>query len=506
MVQSSGHAGRSFREPLSRLTCGLRLPLSVAIVMLATATLTAAAPGPNIIIIMTDDQGYGDLACHGNPIIQTPHLDRLAAESVRFTDFHVSPTCSPTRSALMTGRHEFKNGVTHTILERERLTLSATTLPQVLQRAGYKTGIFGKWHLGDEDAYQPGRRGFDEVFIHGAGGIGQSYPGSCGDAPGNSYFGPVIRHNGKFVKTQGYCTDEFFGRATEWIDGVRNQQPFFCYLTPNAPHGPLDCPPEYEQRYVGKVPADVAKFYGMITNIDDNVGRLMQRLHDWKLDENTLVVFMTDNGTATGSKIFNAGMRAAKGTPYNGGTRVPSFWRWTGTLQPAQCEAFACHWDILPTLMDLLRIEGDAPLRRQIEGRSLKPLLEDPQSPWPDRFFFTHVGRWDVKIDPRETPELPKFSKCSIRWNQWNLVSMAKEGPARWELYDLANDPAESRNLANDRPEVVAEMAAQYDQWWTSVLPNLENERVQGPTANPFHTAYWAQYRGPGPNNVPPPR
>src|SRR6187397_3041104 len=153
----------------------------------AIAAEPLAGKRPNIVFILTDDQGYGDISAHGNPILKTPNLDRLHAEGLRFTDFHVSPTCSPTRSALFTGRHEFKNGVTHTIHERERLTDKATTLAQVLKSAGYATGIFGKWHLGDEDAYQPGRRGFDEVFIHGAGGIGQTYPGSGGDAPGNSY-------------------------------------------------------------------------------------------------------------------------------------------------------------------------------------------------------------------------------------------------------------------------------------------------------------------------------
>src|SRR5262249_48875430 len=193
------------------------LPLAVAAAACWHAMADPPKP-PNIILIMTDDQGYGDLGCHGNPHLKTPSLDRLHQESVRFTDFHVSPTCSPTRSALMTGRHEFKNGVSHTINERERLTLTAITLPQVLKRAGYRCGIFGKWHLGDEDDYQPGRRGFDEVFIHGAGGIGQSYSGSCGDAPGNKYFDPVIRHNGKFVKTAGYCTDVFFRQALAWID------------------------------------------------------------------------------------------------------------------------------------------------------------------------------------------------------------------------------------------------------------------------------------------------
>jgi len=468
-----------------------------------SATAADPPPRPNIILIMTDDQGYGDLACHGNPVLKTPHLDQLASQSVRFTDFHVSPTCAPTRSALMTGRHEFKNGVTHTIFERERLTLSATTLPEVLQRAGYTTGIFGKWHLGDEDAYQPGRRGFDEVFIHGGGGIGQSYPGSCGDAPGNSYFDPVIRHNGTFQKTAGYCTDVFFDQALTWMEQAKDR-PFFCYLTPNAPHSPLDCPPSYVERYAGQVPDEQARFYGMITNIDDNIGRMMQKLQEWKLEENTLVIFMTDNGSAHGSRIYNAGMRAAKGTPYNGGTRVPSFWRWTQHLNPADCAALTCHWDLLPTLMDVLQIPADDQLSQQIEGRSLYPLLKHPESPWEDRFFFTHVGRWDIQLDPKSEPEIAKFSKCSVRWKHWTLVSMVKAGPAKWELYDLTADPGESRNVLADHPEVVTRLTSAYDEWWTGVLPNLVNEKVQGPRVNPFHAAYWAQYQGPGPNNVPP--
>src|SRR5215510_2865733 len=165
----------------------------------AEPSASLQARRPNIIFVLTDDQGYGDLSCHGNPILKTPNLDRLFAEGVRFTDFHVSPTCSPTRSALMTGRHEFKNGVTHTILERERLTPKATTLAEVLGSAGYATGIFGKWHLGDEPDRWPSRRGFDEMFIHGCGGIGQTFPGSSGgDVPGNTYFDPVVLHNGRF--------------------------------------------------------------------------------------------------------------------------------------------------------------------------------------------------------------------------------------------------------------------------------------------------------------------
>src|SRR5262245_53627292 len=230
--------------------------------------LAADAPlpsRPNIILVMTDDQGYGELACHGNPIIQTPNLDQLHRDSVRFTDFHVSPTCSPTRCSIMSGRHEFRSGVTHTIMERERMSLKATTIAQVLKSAGYTTGIFGKWHLGDEAPYQPNRRGFDEVFIHGAGGIGQSYPGSCGDAPGNTYFDPAILHNGRFEKTKGYWTDVFFAQALNWMDTRRkDQKPFFAYITLNAPHAPLQCPEEYARRHREQVDEQAAKFYGMI--------------------------------------------------------------------------------------------------------------------------------------------------------------------------------------------------------------------------------------------------
>ncbi len=301
----------------------------------ASADNKLAGTRPNIVFILTDDQGYGDLSCHGNPILQTPNIDRLHAEGVRFTDFHVSPTCSPTRTALLTGRHEFKNGVTHTVLERERLSPNAVTLAQVLKSAGYTTGIFGKWHLGDEPDRWPNRRGFDEMFIHGAGGIGQSYPGSCGDAPGNTYFNPAILHNGTFEKTSGYCTDVFFGEAISWIEAVKGRKPFYCYIATNAPHAPLDVRPADEARYTGKVQnPNVAKFFGMISNIDDNVGRLLAKLREWNLERSTLVIFMNDNGGTVGVDMHNAGMRGSKATPWLGGTRASSLWRWPGTLEP----------------------------------------------------------------------------------------------------------------------------------------------------------------------------
>ena len=458
--------------------------------------MTSAARAPNVVLIVTDDQGYGDLACHGNPHLKTPHLDRLHAESVRFTQFHVSPTCAPTRSALLTGRHEFKNGVTHTIQERERLTLAATTLPQVLAEAGYATGIFGKWHLGDEDAYQPGKRGYGEVFIHGGGGIGQSYPGSCGDAPGNRYTNPVVRHNGTFEATTGYCTDVFFGAAMKWIEGAKGR-PFFCTITPNAPHAPLDCPPGSDAPYAGKVPADVAKFYGMIANIDANVGRLMAKLAALGIERDTLVIFLTDNGTATGAKTFNAGMRGAKGTPYTGGTRVPSFWRWPGTL-PAGVDvnALTAHIDVLPTLLEVAGVKPSPELAKQIEGRSLHPLLRDAGAAWPNRTLVTHVGRW-----PTGQAANHAYSKASIRDERWLLVFPE---PGKRELYDRPADPGEATNVLAANPGVAARLQAEYDRWWAGVQPMLVNEAAVGPKVNPFHAAYWAQYRGPGPNNVPP--
>jgi arylsulfatase len=454
------------------------------------AAADIAGKRPNIVFILTDDQGYGDLWCHGNPVLKTPNIDRLHREGARFTDFHVSPTCSPTRSALMTGRHEFRNGVTHTISERERLTLRATTLGQVLQSAGYTTGIFGKWHLGDEAAYQPNRRGFDEVFIHGGGGIGQTYAGSCGDAPGNTYFSPAILHNGRFVKTQGYCTDVFFAQATRWIESVKGRQQFFCYIPTNAPHAPLDVRPEDEARYADKVEnANVAKFFGMIANIDDNVGRLLEKLAAWGIERDTLVIFMNDNGGTAGVSVFNAGMRASKGTPWLGGTRASSLWRWPGTLRPTDVDRLAAHIDFLPTLAELAGARLTDELRQQIEGRSLVPLLEDPQSDWPDRILFTHVGRWD-----RGQAAESKYRRASVRSPRWHLVCDSMRGEKQWQLFDVKADPGETTEIAAEHPAVVRELEAAYDAWWDSVQPQLVNEDAVGPLVNPFKVLYWKQH------------
>ncbi|RBP41478.1 arylsulfatase [Roseimicrobium gellanilyticum] len=474
--------------------------------MLSTAGGAAPLEGkrPNIIFILTDDQGYGDLSVHGNPVLKTPNLDRMHAESVRFTNWHNSPTCAPTRSALLTGRHEFRNGITHTILERERLRLDSVTLAQVLQKAGYATGIFGKWHLGDEEAYRPDKRGFDETFIHGAGGIGQSYPGSCGDAPGNSYFDPAILHNGKFEKTKGYCTDVFFTQATKWIESTKSQKdkPFLCWLSTNAPHGPYIAKPEDRALYEGKTPNEaVANFFGMLHNIDENVGKLLAKLDEWGIAENTLVIFMNDNGGTAGVQVFNADMHGSKGSPWIGGVRAISFWRWKGTLKPANCNALAAHIDFFRTLSSIAGVKLDeAMLQQSAEARNLVPLLEDSSAKWDDRFLFAHVGRW-----PKGTsPDAAKLSNASVRNTQYTLVSEVARGPKapknagpRWQLFDVIADPAQKTDIAATHPDVVKKLTDAYDAWWSSLKGQYDlNENAVGPRLNPFAELYWKQFGG----------
>ncbi|MGA0133788.1 MAG: arylsulfatase [Opitutales bacterium] len=495
---------------------------AIALILVAVACSLRAASAPNIIFILTDDQGYGDLSAHGNPVLKTPNVDRLRSESVRFEDFHVSPTCSPTRSALMTGRHEFKNGVTHTILERERMTLKAPTYPQLLQKAGYRTGVFGKWHLGDEAEYQPGRRGFDEVYIHGAGGIGQSYPGSCGDAPGNTYYGPWILHNGKFEKTEAYCTDAFFGQATRWIEGeVAAKRRFFAYIPTNAPHGPYHARPEDAALYEGKgLGKDVENFFGMIHNIDQNVGRLLARLDALGIAENTLVVYMNDNGGTAGTRVYNAGMRASKGSPFLGGTRAMSLWRWKGRFAPAEVKQLTAHIDVFRTFTGLAGVEIPAEVQPQVEGRSLLPLLEGGNVEWPDRTLFTHVGRWG-NMNKGVDPESGRLQQTSVRTNRWHLVSStpglglpaAKAGAPKaaqkgagkaakgrsapgqmvWMLFDVTKDYGETHDVAAEHPEVVKDLIARHEAWWKECRPLMVNEDVQGPAENPFKVLFRQQ-------------
>ncbi len=453
----------------------------------SVAADSAVGSQPNIIVILTDDQGFGQLGCQGHPWLETPNIDTLCAQSTSFTAFHVSPTCSPTRSALLTGNVPFRNGVTHTVEPRNRMALSAVTIPQYLKKVGYTSGIFGKWHLGLEEEYQPSARGFDEVFIHGYGAIGQGK-----DVPANKgkYYDPVIRHNGTFVQTKGFCTDVFFSQALGWIKRNKDR-PFFAYIATNAPHGPFIAPNDKKEKF-GRYgfKKNHQGFYGMIENIDENVGRLIAYLKEWGLEENTLIVFMSDNGFVSsglgertlGSRdgqpllAFTAGLKGAKGTVHEGGTRAPAFFRWKGVLEEGmEVKALSAHIDILPTLVELAG--GDVPTN--IDGKSLVPLLEDPGAEWPDRNLFFHIGRWSGKTGPDGSKHDTKAG-FAVRNARYRLVNNE-------ELYDILSDPGETQNLYAQKPEVAQSMQAAYDQWWDEVRPYMVNEGSQKTGPNPYH-------------------
>lgn len=449
------------------------------------------ASKPNIILVITDDQGMGDLSCMGNPILKTPQLDRFYERSTRFTDFQVSPTCAPTRAALMSGRAPFKNGVTHTILQRERMALDTVTFPEVLQNAGYKTGLFGKWHLGDEEEYLPQNRGFDEVLMHGAGGIGQTGLGDFPVNKENCYFDNVLLHNDTIVQTKGFCTDLFFDAGLAWIKQQHeSESPFFAYLSLNAPHGPFIAPDRFKKRFLEEgYDENTAARYGMIENIDENFGRLWQKLNEWNALDNTLVIFMTDNGMSMraikkhGKPVpkYNAGLRSAKNSPYEGGSHVPAFWYWKGVLsEGVDIDALTAHIDLYQTFCDLagarLSEEGQA-----IDGRSLLPLLENPQAEWDDRELFFHCGRWDTGA-----MEEHKYQKCAVRSDRWRLVN-------HQELYDISNDPSETKDVSSNYPEVVQQLQKSYDRWWESVKPLMVNEGLPKLKKQPLAVRYYKQ-------------
>ncbi|MDP4612109.1 MAG: arylsulfatase [Opitutales bacterium] len=459
---------------------------AVALLSTLAAAATAKEPvgaRPSIILVMTDDQGMGDLSCLGNQLLKTPHIDKFYEQSTRFTDFHVSPACAPTRAAIMSGRHEFRVGITHTIMMRERMALDVFTLPQALQSAGYATGIFGKWHLGDEEPYLPHSRGFDESLIHGAGGIGQT---TWGDFPANgknTYYDSVLLHNNEIVKTKGYCTDLFFNAGLSWIKKQHEaKKPYFAYISTNAPHTPNIAPKEYTQRFEemgwsnSKKDGPAGRF-GMIENIDDNFGRMMQKLEEWGALENTLIIFMTDNGMShvAGKKngkvtpFYTAGLKGKKCTPYEGGTRVPAFWYWKGVLgEGVDVDALTAHIDMYQTFCDLAGVDLPAKMQ-EFDGRSLLPLLKNSQTEWPDRELFVHVGRWEAKHPLAKDVPSAKFVNCAVRTDRWRFVNNS-------ELYDVNVDPGEMNDVSANYPEVVAQIRKRYDAWWEKTVPLMVNE------------------------------
>jgi arylsulfatase A-like enzyme len=392
---------------------------------------------------MTDDQGYGDLACHGNSIIKTPNLDALHAQSTRLTNFHVGPTCSPTRASLMTGRYCNRTGVWHTVMGRSLLRKDEVTMADVFRAGGYKTGIFGKWHLGDNYPFRPQDRGFDEVLIHKGGGIGNTQ-----DYWGNDYFDDTYFRNGSPEKFEGYCTDVWFAEAIKFIEANKNR-PFFCYLPTNAPHGPFRVPEKYAEPYMGK--GVKFRFYGMISNIDENMGRLMAKLKDLGIEDNTILIFMTDNGSSGGYLVYNAAMRGAKGSEYDGGHRVPFFIRWPGGRINAavDIDRVTAHIDILPTMIELCELQ--APEGVKFDGASLVPLLTGDDKAWPQRTLITDSQRINYPI---------KWRKSAVMTDRWRLVNGA-------ELYDMTADPAQKNNVADKHPELVASLRDEYEDWWT---------------------------------------
>jgi len=437
---------------------------------------------PNIIIVMTDDQGYGDLSCHGNPILKTPNLDRLHAESVRFTDFHSSPFCTPTRAALMTGNYPGFTGAFRTSSGRTMMHRDEKTIANLFGGNGYTTGMVGKWHLGDNAPHRPQDRGFQDVVWHRCGGIGQA-----SDHWGNDYFDDTYERNGKFEKFEGYCTDVWFREGMRFIE-ENQSKPFLLYLATNAPHGPYRVPPEWAKPYTSNKGVANANFYGMIANVDHNMGLLRDHLTKLGLSQNTILIFMTDNGTAGGGKFkgldseplvgYNAGMRGKKSSLYDGGHRVPFFVHWpNGNLTGGKdIDTLAAHIDVLPTLADLCGLEVSD--EYQTDGVSLKPLLTGSETPWKRKHLVVqfHGGAYARSFPPKP------YEYSVVMTERWRLVNSDAEG-----LFDIQADPAQRSNLAENHPDIVAQLRADYDQFWNKVSPRLTAVRIDvgHPAENP---------------------
>jgi len=465
----------------------LAIPLSAIFLLSAQ---DASITKPNVIIVITDDQGMGDLGCQGNPIIKTPHLDDFSNDAVRFTNYHVSTTCAPTRGALMAGRHTNRLNVFHTITGRSLLFEDEVIIPQVFAQNGYTNGMFGKWHLGDNYPFRPEDRGFHEVVRHGGGGISQGP-----DFWGNDYFDDSYWHNGEMQAYKGYCTDVFFSEALNFIEANKDH-PFFCYISTNAPHGPYNLPKEYFDLYKMEEGLEerIQRFYGMITNIDDNFKALEDKLDELNLTANTILIFTTDNGTAAGRAVFNAGLRGQKGSEYEGGHRVPLFIRWPdGKLTGGKdIDKLVAHYDLLPTFVDLLGLDFN-PVK-PLDGISLAPLLSEINPSWPNRILY---------MDTQRLQNLVKYRRYTVMDDNWRLVNGN-------ELYSMAEDRGQTNNVFEQHPEVAAKLAEGYERWWQSFMDEGVDERyayikVGSPHENPSrlsahdmmtgkHGHIWHQY------------
>lgn len=436
---------------------------------------------PNIIIVMTDDQGYGDLGINGNKIIITPNIDDFASRSVNFSNYHVGTTCSPTRAGLMTARNCLRNGVWHTNAGCSLLNQEEETIADVFSNAGYNTGMFGKWHLGDNFAFLPEQRGFNETFYHKGGGVGQTP-----DFWGNDYLDDTYFKNGLIEKTKGYCTDVFFDKAISFIKNSK-KKPFLCYLSLNAPHSPFNVPEKYYNIYKDNpnLLQSQKRFYGMITNIDDNFGRLIKSLDDLNLSDNTIMIFTTDNGTSNGYKFnkntnrwlgFNAGMRGTKTSEYDGGHRVPFIMNWKkgGFDRMTEFNGLSSHVDILPTLASFSRIEFKP--KKIIDGIDLSAYLQKNKKP--DRILVTDTQR-------NQWPQ--KWKQTCVMFDNWRLINGN-------ELYNINNDPGQEINLYEDNPLIVKKLIDYYNDWWSDVSKefnytyiNIEPNQINTLTSHDIH-------------------
>ncbi len=433
---------------------------------------------PNVIIVITDDQGYGDIGYNGNNNIITPNLDKFASESLRFNNFHVSPVCAPTRSSLLTGRYSLRTGVTDTYNGGAIMSSSEITLAEIFAEKNYKTGIFGKWHLGDNYPSRPSDQGFQESLIHLAGGIGQVGDFTNYYAGNQSYFDPALWHNNEIKKYEGYCSDIFTDEALKFIEQNKSNQ-FFCYLSFNAPHTPLQVPEKYYDLYKDIDPSnfyeevtsemterdvnDAKKIYGMVTNIDENFGKLLYKLEELDIKENTIVIFLTDNGPQQTRYVSN--LRGLKSEVYNGGIKVPFYFRYPKLYKKAEdIDFFGAHIDVLPTLSKLCNLT--IPSDRKIDGIDLFDENIDKNN----RDFFSY---WT-----RKSPEL--YKNISLNSDNYKLVGNTDYDSQieNFELYDLVNDPTESKNLILEKNQLAMDMKNRLDDIYGELIKskNLVNK------------------------------
>lgn len=432
---------------------------------------------PNIILIITDDQGYGDFGFTGNPHISTPTLDQLAQESVEFTNFYVSPVCAPTRSSLMTGRYSLRTGIRDTYNGGAMMATEEHTIAELLKKKNYVTGIFGKWHLGDNYPMRPSDQGFDESLIHLSGGMGQVGDFTTYYQGNRSYFDPVLWHNNQQQSYQGYCSDIFAEEAIKFIENNKDQ-PFFTYLSFNAPHTPLQVPDEYYQKYKDLDPSegfgedgkpfypmsesqkeDARKVYAMVENIDDNLNKLFSKLEELEIDDRTIIIFLTDNGPQ--QQRYVVGLRGLKGNVFQGGVRAPLLIHYPEKYQGSKkIDQLTAHLDILPTIAEVVGI--DLPNDRKIDGKSLIPLMNGDASNFQNRSFFSY---WT-----RKYPE--RYNNISIQKSGWKLVGKTDyQAPIEeFELYNLTEDPFELTNLISSQTSKGRELKIEMDELYKELI------------------------------------